>query len=363
MPSTGVILTTAAEFQAFNTELAALLRAGLPLEPGLRALANTGRGSLASLSRRVSQQLHEGRSLVDALRSEDSPISATYAATIEAAMRAGELPLALEALGRFGRTGEDIRQRIRLAMLYPRIVMLAAYLLFGIFLSVSYPRFMRFAWEEYGAERSPLIEILDALSGTMTYWFWPAPIVAWLLWQGFTMAVSSVNGAGRFETVGVFELARRGFWLPGVARVYDDLEASQVAGLLSLMVRHSVPLPEALELVARSVTSSTLRRGLLEAAAGLRQGAALSAASLVRGLPRFLGETLFSEKTSARLADNLEQAATIYQRRALRHSEWIRVVFPTLVTFIVGGGIVLLYVLAIMLPIRAMYTQIFMHLS
>ncbi len=356
-------MTSFAEFQGFNAELAALIRAGVPLESGLAALERSEAGGLAALSQRVQQRLSEGRTLVEALRQEKGHFSEAYLATVEAALRADQLPAALESLAQFGRTTEAIRQQIRLALLYPKIVTVMAYILFATLLRAAFGRWFTVLQEEYGYAMTGFVGALNWLWQAPNVWFVVAPVVIWVLLQivvGFVSRVLAGSHAGGLSNR---ELIRRGFWLPGVAGVYDALSSSQVCGLLSLLIRHHVPLGEALLLVGRAATSGRFANGLMAMAGAVQSGRNLKEAVAVADLPWLLSETLLTLGGSPQLVEGLDQAAAVYQRRAMRRADLIQRYAPVALTVFVGGSIVLVYTLSVIIPFRAMIYDVMSNWS
>lgn len=356
-------MATVDELRTFNMELAALVRAGIPLEAGLASLARSGTGGLSELAARMELQLQQGRTLVDALRMEGGAVTPIYLATVEAALRADQLPTALVALTEFGRSSEEIGQRIRLALLYPRIVTVFAYILFCFFLGVVFPQYDRFLIQEFQVETPWFLEALLVLSRGLKSFAIALPLVLIVGGLGLKLWISGIVGRDYLPRSDRWQLYRQGFWLPGVRKTYDDVEASLVSGLLSLLVRHQVPLAEALRLAAPTAASKRLAQGLELCATAIQSGADLRGLRSIRELPTLLRETLVSLATTNRLVDGLDQAAIVYQRRAVRRSEWLRTMLPTLAIVVIGGGVALVYSLSIVLPMRWMYLDLFPNFS
>ena len=55
------------------------------------------------------------------------------------------------------------------------------------------------------------------------------------------------------------------------------------------------------------------------------------------------------------LAASLNQLDELYRRRAQFQADWFRMALPVVVTMAVGGGAVLLYGLALFLPLTEIY--------
>ena len=88
---------------ALNDEIAALVRAGLPLERGLLEAGRDVRGRLGRIAGVLGRRLNRGESLAEALEAERRAIPPLYRAVVEAGARAGRLPAALEGMARYVR--------------------------------------------------------------------------------------------------------------------------------------------------------------------------------------------------------------------------------------------------------------------
>ena len=82
---------------ALNEEIAALVRAGVPLERGLVVAGRDLRGRLGRIATALSRRLSRGESLPEALEGEGQSIPPLYRAVVEAGRAVG--PVADRARG------------------------------------------------------------------------------------------------------------------------------------------------------------------------------------------------------------------------------------------------------------------------
>jgi len=83
---------------ALNDEIAALVRAGVPLEMGLAELGGDLPGRLGRFATALAQRTAQGESLAQAIAGDAGQLPQAYRAVVEAGVRAGRLPAALEAV-------------------------------------------------------------------------------------------------------------------------------------------------------------------------------------------------------------------------------------------------------------------------
>ena len=335
---------------ALNDEIAALVRSGLPLERNLVAVGGDLPGKLGAVTRALGERMARGEGLSEALAAEGAGLPHVYRAAVEAGLRAGRLPVALEGLAGFAKVHAELRRALGLALLYPLIVLTAAYGLFVAFVLAIAPRFLA----TFASFRFPTLAPLSRLArlgDTAIYW---GPVVPILL---ILVGVSWVRsgGAGGIGT-GRWSLLR---WIPWFGGMLANSRAASFAGLLALLVEHRVPLHEAVELASGASGDPAMEREGRVIAEGLRRGEALG--DRLRGggaFPPLLRWLMITGERQGALAPALRHAAETYRRRALTRAEAVRVGLPTVLLFAIGATATLAYGLTLFLPFTTLLNDL-----
>jgi type IV pilus assembly protein PilC len=114
------------DFLTFNQQLAHLTRAGLPVEHGLRLIAqDMRRGRLARTVRLVADELDRGTPLPQALEAHRKQFPPLYGRLVDAGIRSNNLSGMLLNLGRHVEMVQRLRAALWRASAYPLMVMLA----------------------------------------------------------------------------------------------------------------------------------------------------------------------------------------------------------------------------------------------
>jgi general secretion pathway protein F len=142
------------------------------------------------------------------------------------------------------------------------------------------------------------------------------------------------------------------------ARFSKQISAARFAGTLAQLVQSAVPLVDALAAAAAVTPNRHIRARALLAPTRVREGASLHAAMIEAGVfPAMLLAIVASGESSGRLGPALARAATELERE-------LDALVPLLVSLVepavllLMGGVVMLLVLAILLPIVNLNTLV-----
>ena len=336
---------------ALNDQIAALVRAGIPLEAGLRELGTDAQGRLQQITSSLSARMSAGASLAEALRAEQPQLPAAYRMVVEAGLRTGRLPLALEAISNYARELVELRRRITVALLYPAIVFALAYLLFAVFLVDLIARFR----ETYELFRLPMnwpLEALVVMAEWVTRWWWAPPmaIVGLVVWWISTGRADLLNFSGAAAPLA---------WIPFVARISRYFRFANFADLLALLLEREVPLPEGLRLAAAASSNPRLQDSAEQLAESVECGNAAAQGRRDRfGFPPFMYWVLVHGHHAGGLARLLRHAGAIYRRRAISLSNWFKLVFPIVAALLLGGGVTALYAATLFGPLARFWIDV-----
>ena len=335
------------ELALLNQEIAALVRAGVPLESGLAMAGSSGSGAQEVLMLRLAQRLREGQSFAEALHSEGGELPRLYRAVVEAGARTGRLPEALESLAEFAQQTLKLRRRIDLALLYPALVLLMAGVLFAFVVSFWVPRLSEaFYWLDL--PETNWVRRLVWLQQHLWSWAWIIPAGVFLLggwWWFSTRGRYGLKGTTETTTWSAFRV------LPGIRSIVANFRRANFCDLMAMLLDHQVPLPDAALLASEAAGDGALRRVALRIAQGVRAGNSLADCLAVgRELPPFVSWMLICGERQGTLIVTLRQVADVLRQRAASESDWLRIMLPTALVVGVGGTSVLAYALAVFGP-------------
>lgn len=340
------------QLMALNDEIAALVRAGVPLELGLRQVGESTTGALSRLSSRLAERMSAGSSLREALDEEGDHLPGVYRAVVEAGVRSGRLPEALESITQLARLLLDLQRRMIVALTYPLIVVALTWAALLGFIRYIVPSFTQL-WADLRLEHGWATSILISLPDYFSYLVAVPPCLLLSLWL-WQVAYSAQRGSagGRLMSGRIYRYA----WYPGMVNNFDRAIFLKT---LTLLVRNQATLHESLLLAGFASGNQHIASGSARAADRLQHGESLQTSlDAAPELPRFLRWMLISGEQHGRLEETLKLAGDVYYSRAAKQAEILRSVLPSILTVVFAGGVTLLYALALFAPIVELYREL-----
>src|SRR5262249_55488487 len=139
------------DFLLFNQQLAALIHAGLPVLQSVQMLRlRSPNPKLREVLVDVEERIKAGSALSEALEAQGGTFPRIYTASILAGERSGSLDDVLRRYVAYTKSIAAIRRKIRGALTYPVILLVAACILIGILTTFVIPQFSS-VYENIGA--------------------------------------------------------------------------------------------------------------------------------------------------------------------------------------------------------------------
>ena len=329
------------ELIALNTEIVILTRAGVPLEAPLLAGGVVSPKRWQWLSHQLGKKLESGVPLTRALEELGSEVPGPYRAVVEAGLKAGRLPAALEGVSRYARAYAELRRQVGLAALSPILVLIFAYAMFVVSLFWLVPR-LKQSFDSLGISDGGTLRTLDWFAQTLGLWglILPALVVLGLVWWNW---ISTARQFGQMRGLACLP------WLGGVLASW---RAANFSGWLALLIEHQVPLDEGIVLAAEATGDPRLMHSSREVASNIRQGMPLSQALDQGGqaIHPWVRWEIAAVRDEQRLAEGLTRSSEAFTRQAERKAELIRLILPAVLMIILGGVAATLCVLSVYLP-------------
>lgn len=334
---------SANDLALLTRQLATLVHSGLPLEEALLAVSEqTEKPRIKSIVLGVRSKVMEGHALADGLGDFPNAFPELYRATVSAGEQSGHLDTVLERLADYTDSRQQLRQRTLSALLYP-LLLFAVCIAIVFFLLVSVVPKIVDVFSTTKAELPILTQGLIGLSDFMRDWGLVLIVGLGLAFFLFHRWLRDPGHRRRFHRF----LLR----LPLLGRVVRGTNTARFARTLATLTSSAVPVLEALRISGEVVTNLPMRDAVQDAAARVREGAAIGRSlGTSRMFPPMMIHLISSGETSGDLEQMLDRAASNQEREMdAILSGVVGLLGPLMILLM--GGLVLLIVLAMLLPI------------
>jgi type II secretory pathway component PulF len=339
------------EFLLFNQQLASIARAGVPLERGLRELAqDMGSQSMRQLVEDIAGDLEKGVPIEEAFQKRQRYFPPLYGRILKAGVETGRLSEMLASLNRHLELAGHTRRIVVEAVSYPLVILtLGAIVITGVFAFVI-PQFKAVVQEMVGGRLNPVTTAMFTLSENLV------PI--WTV-LGVVIAASVVGLLSLSSTPAGRRTRERLFLrLPVIGRLYHATILSRMSEAMAVLIGAGCDVPEALRLGAVSSGSSRLVQDSEAVSQQIERGTGiLEAGHRAALLPRLF---LYSIQLGAQrneLQENLRSLGQMYADQArLGQSRLQTILLPTMIVGI--GVLIAMAILAIFLPMIQVVTSL-----
>lgn len=331
------------DFLEFNQELVTLIKAGMPLVQSLDLL----RGGLTDpvfkpVLDAVYERVKAGAQLSDAFAEHGDLVPGIYTASLLAGERSGNLETVLRRYVAYAKLVGGVRRRTLSALMYPVVLLALAVVVVGIIVLKLVPAFSQF----YGSFNADLplvtriiVRVSEFVSGYALF------ILAGLA-IGFFAVAGWVRQPGQRRRIDRVMLD-----IPWVGSIGRKFATSQMARTLATLLAGGIPLVQALDVAARSVSNRYIAAELETMGQRVREGQSLAATMRARRIfpDVAVKMTEVGESTGA-LQDMLNSLADFYDEDLSTNLErFVTLVEPTLL--IILGLVIASLLLALYLPL------------
>ncbi len=323
-------------------QLATLVATDIRVEEALRLVAVEAAPAVAELLLNVRGAVLDGRSFAAAIGEYPAAFPEFYRASVTAGETSGRLDQVLAHLADFVENRARAAGRLRLAMLYPSLLGGVSLTMMTLLLIYVVPDIVR-VFVSRGAALPLLTRMLIGLSGFVTHF-------------GLVVLVAGIALLLAVRRWLALPANRLGVdrWIATtrpLAAISRQINAARFAGSLATLVESDVPLVDAIPTAAAVTPNRFVRAQAVEVAARVREGTSLRRAMAEAAVfPPMLIAIVASGEASGTLGPVLTRAAADLQRDLdTTIATLMGLIEPAVL--LVMGGIVLLMVLSILLPI------------
>ena len=326
-----------ADVALFSRQMATMMRAGVPLVRCFDIVASgTTKVRFAKVIRGIRDEVASGASLASALAGFPHQFDDMYRNLVGVGEQSGTLDAMLDRIATYTETAEATKRKVKKAMTYPLLVVVAAVIVTAILLIHVVPQFEA-VFAGVGADLPAFTRLVIRISDFLQSW-WLA-----LLIGGIGMGGGAALGrrSPRWRDAVDRGLLRT----PIAGGILRKAAVARYARTLATATAAGVPLVDALGSVAKSTGNAVYTRAVLavrdEAAAGLALHAAMRES---RVFPEIAVQMVAVGEESGSLDDMLGRAAEHFEAAVDAAVDNLTTLIEPLMMAVLGvlvGGLIL----------------------
>jgi type IV pilus assembly protein PilC len=331
------------EFLVFNQELATLLKAGMPLVQSLDILRQrVGNPLLKTVLDDVYDRVRAGSSLSEAFESHGSLFPGVYTASLLAGEKSGSLEQVIRRYVAYVKIVSGVKRKTVSALVYPAILLLLSCIVVGIIVLRVVPEFGAF-YNQFGKDLPLSTRIIVSFSNFAGTYF-------------FVMVFGAIAAAVAFVAWLRKPGHRRRFdkWIlsiPMLGGIAQKFATSQASRTLATLLGGGIPLVNAIDVAARSISNQHMAQQLTLAAQQVREGRSLAASMMQGGsFPDVAIKMVEVGESTGALQEMLNSLSEFYDEEIDTNlTRFITIVEPALL--VIMGIIIAALLLSLYMPL------------
>ena len=338
----------------FARQLSTLQDAGLPILRSLRILQEQQKpGTLKKVLGYVAEDIEGGATLSEALGRFPKAFDRLLVNMVAAGETGGVLDLILSRVADFMEKAQKLKSRVKSAMVYPIVVLVAAFTILLMLMTFVIPQFTEVLTEMTGGEELPkLTQIVLGISGWIAYHY------GWAVLIGVPFAIVFVLRIIRTFRSGRIVLDAIKLKLPVVGQLSGKVATTRWTRTLGTLIGAGVPILDAINTSAETSGNEIYSNMLGKVHNSIRQGDTFAAPLrqsktvdlIIANMVSVGEETGDLDKMLLKIADNFDEQVDVLVGSLMSLLEPIMI--------IVLGSIVMTIVLSIFMPMIKIITSL-----
>jgi len=344
---------TSKDLVIFSRQLATLVSAGVPIVQGLNILTDQIQSPVfKQIIQSIRTDIESGIAIADAMRKHPRAFSELYVSMIKAGETGGVLDAILERLSAYLEAAEELRGKVKGAMVYPIVVCGVAGIVTLFLLVFVIPTF-KSVFASFGGELPMPTQILLAISDFLRHYFifvLALPIAAFFgikKWYRTEKGTEVIDG-----------LMIR---LPVFGDLLKKVAVAKFTRTLGTLIKSGVPILQAMDTIAKTSGNKVVEKAILKARESVREGEKIADPLKVSGIfPAMVIQMISVGEETGNLETMLTKIADFYDQEVDTAVKALTSLIEPLIICVMGlviGSIVI----CMFLPIFQMSSLIDKH--
>ena len=333
------------EVSTFTRQLSTMMTAGLPLTDALTLLQDQQEedSGLSQVIKQTLKQVRGGMPLGKALEEYKNIFGEAYIASVSAGEEAGVLDDILEKLAKTLEDQNEFQGKVKGAMIYPVIVIIAMIVVAFVMMIFVIPK-MTAMYADFGTAKMPAITqaLMNVSYFVGKVWF-VFPILVVILYFAYKAGMANEN----------FHYKRDKFLIkiPIMGRLTEKSIPANTTRTMSMLLTAGITLVEALKIVASVAGNMVYERAYLDIAEKVQKGFSVAVSFENTGIfPPLVNQMISTGEATGKLDEVLLRVSEYFSKEAEEAVKALTSAIEPLIMVVLGIGVGFL-VVAVIMPI------------
>lgn len=338
---------SAKDLSIFCKQFASLIKSGVSISESLDILADhVSNRKLRSSIKDIYRLIHTGKTLSEGFRLQGKCFPDILTRTIEASEFSGTLDISLERMAVYFQKEYALTQKFKKAITYPIILTITAIIVVFFMIQIVIPQFVKL-FQSYEVELPLPTRILLSISNLITSHSIVLLIFPFLIY--IVMIYIRSRSVSRIWLHGIL------LKLPLIGGLTQKLLSARFNRILAMLISSGISITHSLDVTAKSIGNAYIEQALKTVMDEVRKGRGLGySLKKIDIFPSIISRMVSVGEEGGRLEEMMENMADFYEIEFEASIEKIITLLEPLITIILGG-IVVIIVLAIVMPIFDIY--------
>ncbi len=336
-----------ADLAALCWQLTTMVEGGIPVTGALETIsADIDNSALQQILRDIVDKMHNGETFSNSVSAYPKVFNRLSCAMILAGETGGNLPESLKRLAEYFDNRDKLARKVKGAMAYPIFVFSFIVVIVIFIMTFIIPRF-RSIFDQFGGElpafTRAFMGFYDIVRFNVFYIMGTAFV---LIFVGVTAYTKSKKGHYIFSRIALS--------IPLIGKIISQAFIVVFCRTMATLLASGVSVLEVLEILSAMTDNDIIKTAIVETKESVVGGANISSSLAASGFfPNMVVKMIQVGEESGSLARVLDRTSNYYERKV---DSMITTVMSLLepVMIVTVGGIVLVVVLALYLPIFSM---------
>ncbi|MEK7453002.1 MAG: type II secretion system F family protein [Patescibacteria group bacterium] len=256
------------EKMVFTKNLAVMIGAGLSLTKALNVLTEqTENKKFKQIIRSISEDIQKGDQLAVSMSKYKSAFSSLYVSMIKVGETAGNLQDVLNSLATQMKKDHDIVSRVRGALMYPAVVLIAMFGIGALMMTIVVPSLAK-TFADTGISLPASTQFIIALSDFLVNFWYIAIIIIMIVVYTINASLKTESGKKFFDKL-ILKI-------PVLSNLSKKLNSARFGRIFSTLIDSGVPVVNALEILSNTLSNFYFAESVKYAAKEIQKGKSLS---------------------------------------------------------------------------------------